>query len=101
MPLFLLVFAQVVSAVSPETIDLTIPQSCASQKGESDEIVVCANRGDGSNPYRINQPPAPQKQLPQAEVQLADGASVGAETESVDVGGYPSNRVMFRLKFKF
>ena len=101
MPLFLVIFAQVVSAVPPERIDLTIPQPCTSQTGQNDEIVVCGNRGDGSSPYRINQPPAPQKQLPKAEVQLANGASAGAETESVDVGGFPSNRLMLRLKLKF
>ena len=101
MPLFLVAFAQIVSAAPPNRIDLTIPQPCTSQKSERDEIVVCANRGDGSNPYRLTRPPAPQKQLPKAELQLANGADVGAEIESVDVGGFPSNRAMLRLKIKF
>jgi hypothetical protein len=34
-------------------------------------------------------------------VKIADGVSAGAETESVEVGGFPSNRLMLRFKMKF
>ena len=101
MTLFLFALTQVVSAAPPERVDLTIPQPCAPQKAESDEIVVCANP-NGMSPYRINQPtPRPDARVPKAEVQIADGVSVGAETESADVGGFTSNRAMLRLKLKF
>jgi hypothetical protein len=32
---------------------------------------------------------------------LSDVVSAAAETENVDVGGRPSNRLMVRLKIKF
>ena len=34
-------------------------------------------------------------------MQLDQGLSASAETESYDVGGFPSNRLMVRLKIKF
>jgi hypothetical protein len=96
----LLALAQAVSASPPERVDLTVPQPCASPKTENDEIVVCANP-NGVSPYRLN-PPAPRpRALPKAEVQVAKGVNVGAETESADVGGFTSNRAMLRLKIKF
>lgn len=101
MTLFLFASTQVISAAPPERIDLTIPQHCAPQKTESNEIVVCANP-NGMSPYRINQPPPrPGGRVPKAEFQIADGVSVGAETESADVGGFTSNRAMLRFKLKF
>ena len=39
--------------------------------------------------------------LPDAQVKIAGGVSAGAETESVDVGGFSSNRLMLRFKMKF
>ena len=102
MPLFLLALTQAVSATPPERIDITIPQPCAPRKAAADEVVVCANP-NGMSPYRLKDqpPPRPGARLPKAEVQLADGVKVGAETESADVGGFPSNRAMLRLKLKF
>jgi hypothetical protein len=46
-------------------------------------------------------PPPEQAALPNAEVNVAEGVSVGAETEEADVGGFVSNRAMLRLKVKF
>ena len=88
-------------AATPEGAAVPIPPSCEARPAGNDEIVVCAGRRDGSSPYRISQPPARQSELPKAEVQIADGVSAGAETEQADVGGFPSNRVMVRLKIKF
>ena len=101
MSLLAAAIAQAVTATPPEKIDLTIRQPCESQKSNDEEIVVCARRADGFSPYRINQPPPRQSDLPKAELQLADGVSAAAETENVDVGGFPSNRLMVRLKIKF
>jgi hypothetical protein len=93
--------AQAVTSVPPEKIDLTIRQPCEARESKSDEIVVCARRNDGSSPYRISQPPPRQSDIPKAELQLADGLNASAETESANVGGFLSNRMMVRLKIKF
>ncbi|MCL6698863.1 hypothetical protein LZ496_08730 [Sphingomonas sp. NSE70-1] len=101
MSLVLAVLAQAVTSRPPERIDLTIPQPCAAQKSTSEEIVVCA-RPDSYSPYRLKQPaPAPATQVPKAEIAIADGVAVGAETESANVGGFTSNRLMARIKIKF
>ena len=100
--LLLLALTQAMSASPPERIDLTIPQPCAEQRSETDEVVVCANR-NGKSPYRLTEVPEPAEgaALPKAEVQVAQGVSAGAETEKADVGGFDSNRMMVRLKVKF
>ena len=100
MSLILAALALAVASRPPERIDLTIPQPCTAQKSTSEEIVVYA-RPDGVSPYRLKQPPAPTKDAPKAEVAIAKGMAVGAETESADVGGFTSNRLMARIKIKF
>ena len=101
MALLIAVIAQAVSSAPPERIDLLIPQPCESQRPADGEVIVCAPAADGSSPYRINQPPPAPPQVPKAEMQLGEGTSASAETEQVDVGGFPSNRLMVRLKIKF
>ena len=102
MSLLLAAILQAISASPPERVDLTIPQPCAAQRSETDEVVVCANR-DGESPYRLTEVPEPNGNaaLPKAEVKVADGVGVGAEMEKAEVGGFDSNRAMVRLKFKF
>jgi len=102
MSLLLAALLQAISASPPERVDLTIPKPCAAQRSETDEVVVCANR-NGESPYRLIDVPEPVegKTLPKAEVKVADGVAVGAETEKADVGGFNSNRMMVRLKVKF
>lgn len=101
MSLILAALAQAVTSRPPERIDLTLPQPCPAKKSTSEEIVVCA-RPDGVSPYRLKQPaPAPAKDAPKAEVAIAEGVAVGAETESANVGGFTSNRLMARIKIKF
>ena len=101
LPLLLVAMAQAVSAVPPQTIDLTIPQPCEAQGSTNDEIVVCGRRGDDGGPYRIDQTPPRPSDSPKAEMQIAEGIKVAGETENVAVGGFPSNRLMLRLKIKF
>jgi hypothetical protein len=102
MSLLFAAFVQAVTSVPPEKIDLTIPRPCEAQNSnDDDEIVVCGRRREGFSPYRINQPTPRQSEPPKAELQLADGVRAAAETENADVGGFPSNRVMVRLKIKF
>ena len=98
--LFATAIAQAISASPPERIDLTITQPCRTEAASSDEVVVCANR-NGESPYRLHEPPPRSKDLPKAELSVAEGVSVAGETEQADVGGVPSNRVMLRLKVKF
>ena len=94
--------AQAMSASPPERVDLTIPQPCAEKRADNGEVVVCANR-NGVSPYRLQEPETPPEgsALPEAEVKIADGVTVGAGTEQADVGGFPSNRIMVGLKIKF
>lgn len=96
-----LLFLILVQAAPLDSTASTVPQRCGAGRSANDEIVVCVRRREGVSPYRINQPPAQQTDIPKAKVQLADGVSVSAVTEQADVGGFPSNRVMVRLKFKF
>jgi len=94
-----LMLAQVASASPPDRIDITIRQPC--RPDQTGEVVVCANR-NGESPYRLKQPAQQAKEgLPRAEKQIAEGVSVSGETEQADVGGFPSNRAMIRLKIKF
>jgi hypothetical protein len=70
---------------------------CSTEK--QDEIVVCA-----INPETFRLRPLDDKftQEPaKAVLHLSDSTSASAEVEGSGVGGWPSNRVMVRLKFKF
>jgi hypothetical protein len=95
-----MVMAQAVPPAPPQKIDLTIPEPCETQASTDDNIIVCARRGEPSR-YRIPLLTPYQSGLPKAEFQLGNGTSLSADTEQVDVGGWPSNRAMIRLKFKF
>lgn len=99
-PVILALF-QAVTSIPPEKIDLTFPQPCRTQESTDSEVIVCGRRNDGSSPYRINQSSVRSTDIPKAEAQIADGVRMSAETENVDVGGTPSNRLMVRLKIKF
>jgi hypothetical protein len=85
-----------------DKIDLTAPQPCGTKKVASNEIVVCAHRGDGSGPYRLKQlPPNARAVIPRAAVTLANGVVASADAQRGDVGGFPSNRLMVGVKIKF
>ncbi len=96
----LMVMAQAAPSAPPQKIDLTIPEPCETQASTDDDVIVCGRRSE-SNRYRIPPPTPYQSGLPKAEVKLGNGTSLSADTEQVDVGGWPSNRAMIRLKFKF
>jgi hypothetical protein len=101
LSLLLAAVVQAVASVPSEKIDLTIRSPCETQKANEREIVVCAHRSGDLGPYRIKQLPPRQSSIPKAEMQLADGVSANAEAEKAGVGGFPSNRLMVRLKIKF
>jgi hypothetical protein len=100
MSLVIAVLAQAVAS-PPETIDVAARQPCETQKSNEGEIVVCAHRSGELGPYRIKPISPRQSGIPKAEVRLADGVHASAESEQADVGGFPSNRFMVRLKIKF
>jgi hypothetical protein len=66
------------------------------------DIVVCG-RSEATRarvkgvPQGVEAPPA----LPKAEIGVIGALRATAETEAVGVGGFPSNRVMLRLKMPF
>ncbi|HYC95316.1 MAG TPA: hypothetical protein VEB39_06415 [Sphingomicrobium sp.] len=101
MIFLVLATAQAVSPAPPEKIDLTIRQSCNAKSPTNDEIVVCGLR-DGRSPYRLPQSITPHgSDIPKVEVGLSEGVNAIVQTESADVGGFPSNRIMIGLKMKF
>ena len=97
MILLLAAALQTVPVQRTETIDFTIHQPCEGKTDE--EVVVCAKRGQ--SPYRLKALPPAEHKLGDAKVQISDGVSAAAETESADVGGFTSNRLMVRFKVKF
>ena len=101
MPLHLLLTVQAIGSAPPDQVSPTVPPPCEAERPANDEIVVCVRRPEGVSPYRINPVSGSEAQLPKAEVRLANGVRASAETEQALVGGFPSNRVMVRLKFKF
>jgi len=97
MILLLAAALQTASIQGPETIDFTMSRPCEGRTNE--EVVVCASRGE--SPYRLKQSTPPARKPAKAEVTIANGVAVSAETENADVGGFASNRLMMRLKVKF
>ena len=104
--------AEAGAAVNAETvtedgriiIDL-VPKGADSEQCEpaaNNEIVVC---GEPDDPMRYRYDPnleaGPNDGMPKAEIELAEGVNAAAETEQADVGGFPSNRIMTRIKIKF
>ena len=61
-------------------------------------IIVCGSRKNDK--YRLKPLATDDPRFGRAETSFA-GAKVGVETEQATVGGFPSNRVMARLKIKF
>lgn len=95
----LVAFAQAISSTPPQAIDLTTHDPCS--RKTTDEIVVCGEK-DRSARYRIKRTALPANEgLPSAQLKLGKGVSASAETEQADVGGFPSERVMIRIKIKF
>ena len=103
--LILAAAVQTTGADEPVRIDILVPPPCDAQQPRptsSNEIVVCARRQDNSQ-YRLEDTASKprDKGIPKAQVQLAKGVTVSAETESEDFGMARSNRAMVRFKIKF
>ncbi len=100
MSLLLVAIAQAIASAPPETIDLTVRRPCDIERESQDEIVVCSER-ERQESFRLSQPGIKPVAPLKAEIQLTDGVALSAETESANIGGAPSNRLMARLKIKF
>lgn len=102
-PLILAAGAAAGGVDAPVVIDLTIPQPCPPRDDAtgSQEIVVCGERERQAS-YRLRKLDRGEGQaVPKAEVQIAEGATLGVETESADLGMVRSQRAMVRIKLKF
>ena len=99
--IFVLAFVQAVTSAPPQTIDLSVKGTCNLPSSSDADVVVCGRRGSNPDRYRIKPLADLPTQWTKAEFNLSDRVSAAAETENVDVGGRPSNRVMLRLKIKF
>lgn len=104
MTIFLLVMALQATSDVTAMPDPTVASECVHnqhQPAGSEEVIVCANRYQGS-PYRLREPARKTADgLPPAQMQIGKGLSLAAETEGVEVGGLPSKRAMIRLKIRF
>ena len=104
MLLLLMTMAQPTSATSTDSVELpnfstSLPKCPTATEENPGEIIVCARRTDK---YRIDPSiSTTSPSLRRAEFRLSDevGANIGARQENV--GGYPSNRVMFSIKVGF
>jgi hypothetical protein len=66
--------------------------------GSGGEIVVCA-RDEGSD--RISVLPVAEDPLPKAEIGLFGQVRGGVGTQQASVGGFPSQRIMVKVKVPF
>ncbi|KAB7647462.1 hypothetical protein [Polymorphobacter fuscus] len=97
--LHVLAMLQGVAAFGPPLVTDPRLRAVVPCQRKVDEITVCAK---GDQPYRLKPDlaPLPEPGLPKAETS-ALGGRVAVETERVGVGGFPSNRAMVRMKWKF
>lgn len=90
------------ASASPTAAPIRVTPTCPAPT-EGGDVVVCG-RVDRD---RFRLAPLPDRYqrsaaaLPKAEVPLLGRLKGAAETEQADVGGFPSNRVMLRLKLPF
>jgi hypothetical protein len=96
----LLLQAAVAGPVLPQPRSV-LPRECPKAQPGDTDVVVC---GRGQEQFRLRATPErystdPQA-LPDAAIRIGD-STVQADTEQVGVGGFPSNRVMLRLKRPF
>lgn len=91
----ILAFQAIAGPPAPMPARARVERPCPADDGSGD-VVVCG-RPDQER-FRLRPLPAEGPALPKAELGLFGRAKVAAETEQGNVGGYPSNRIMFRLK---
>lgn len=67
---------------------------------DTDQIIVCAPKEKATNRVQ-DLGNADEPYLPKAELKLFGDVKAAVENEAANVGGFPSNRVMMRLKIPF
>jgi hypothetical protein len=85
---------------APSAARLTPRPDCP--VNDNGDIVVCARKDNDQ--FRVKALPERYSRDPQrikAETHLNANTTLSAETEAASVGGFVSNRLMARLKFKF
>lgn len=89
------------AATPPNRIEIavTAPSTQQCDRGQSDEIVVCA---PDSVVYRLGAVHAASGQkLPKAELKLSGNTTVAAQLQSGSLGNTPTNRAMVTVKVAF
>ncbi len=85
---------------APSAVRLTPRPDCP--VSDSGDIVVCARKdNDQFRLKTLSQRYSADPQRSKAETSLNANTKLSAETEAASVGGFVSNRLMARLKFKF
>ena len=88
------------SEFASERIDL-LPKNLVKQRcqtSSANEIIVCA---PDQEEFRLRPlEKSFDKDKADAEIGVGEGATLGTSVEAGNVGGWTSNRVMFRLKIK-
>ena len=84
------------ATAAPATYDTrAVTQACDRAPSGDDAIVVCGRRD--KERYRIPALPPDDPRFGTAETRVG-GARVGVGTERATVGGFPSNRVMAKIR---
>ena len=84
------------AAAAPVVYDTrAVTQACDRAASGDDAIVVCGRRD--KERYRIPALPPDDPRFGTAETKVG-GARVGVGTERATVGGFPSNRIMLKVR---
>ena len=97
----LLVALQVAGPPHPGPEKLWVARSCAKEADPSDDIVVCGRVDQEQFRLRPLRERTVRLGIPRAETKVLGDLRATAEVEQSDVGGFPSNRLMLRLKLPF
>lgn len=97
----LLMGLQVVGPPAPASEGPRPSRPCPTEPDPSGDVVVCG-RADQER-FRLRPLPgrADDPATPRAEIGVLGDLKAAAETEQGNVGGFPSNRIMLRLKLPF
>ena len=94
----------VLTAAAPVPVDFDLAKMPRSQslcrQPETDQIIVCASKANPSD--RVTDlGSADEPYLPKAELKLFGDVKASVENEAANIGGFPSNRMMVRVKIPF
>lgn len=100
MLIALLFTLQVIGPPAAAAKRLSAARSCAAEGGQAGDVVVCG-RPDQEQ-FRLRPlPDRTEPAVPRAETRVFGNVKAAADVEQAGVDGFPSNRIMLRLKFPF